>query len=312
MDFKADLEKQLDWLYSTVMNSPEKDLEKIICKKLDKCGLMYRTFSRTKEKMSVVNKIERKRNTYLKEKKKMQDIVGIRIVLYFKDDIDICIDILRNLFQIDNFEYDKPDAETFKPQRINYVFKMPETIMKIPNEMSEECLIDNTFEVQIRTIFSEGWHEVEHDIRYKYSDKWVTAADLSRELNGVLATLELCDQNIMLICEQLAARKYREKDWDSMLRNKLRLRLTKMPLNKHLCDILSKNAQLAKALYRFERKKIIKFLTENTVPKSCDNIVYIINEIYLLDKSISQITPKIITDKCNEWIKRVKLYNESI
>ena len=117
----------------------------------------------------------------------MQDIIGVRIVLYFQDDIDICINILKKLFTIDNHEHDCLDTETFKPQRINYVFKMPTDIMQIPNEISEECLIDNTFEVQIRTIFSEGWHEVEHDIRYKYYDEWKSATILSRELNGIVA-----------------------------------------------------------------------------------------------------------------------------
>ncbi len=298
MNSKEKFEEQLNKLYETIINFPEKEIEKRICKRLDKCGLMYHTFSRTKEKESTRIKIERKSDLYLQKNKKMQDIVGIRIVLYFKDDIDICISVLQQLFDIDNFEYDKPDAETFKPQRINYVFKMPEDVMKIPDELCENCLIDNTFEVQIRTIFSEGWHEVEHDIRYKYLDDWNVAAGLSRELNGIFAVLEICDDNIMSICERLAYRKYKEKSWASMLRNKFRLRFMHQALDSSLQKILSEDAELAKALYRFERQRFICFFAENNIPKTFNNIIYVINEIQLHNKDISQLAPQTLVEKC--------------
>lgn len=301
MNSKDDFEKQLDKLYSRVINTPEKEIEKFICKKLDKCGIMYRIFSRTKERESVKEKIEKKRALYLSSGKKMQDLVGIRIVLYFRDDIDICIDILKQLFDVDNYEYDRPNTETFKPQRINYVFRIPEDIMKIPGDISDDCLIDNTFEVQIRTILSEGWHEVEHDIRYKYLDEWNTVPDFSRELNGILAVLEVCDHNIMSICEQLAYKKYKEKEWDSMIRNKFRIRFAHQPLDNDLSQILSNNPKLAKELYRFDREKLIYYLAENSIPRNCNNVVYIINETQLHNKAISLLTPSVIADKCKPF-----------
>lgn len=300
MDTKDNFENQINKLYSAVLNTPEKDIEKLICKKLDKCGLMYRIFSRMKEKESVKKKIEKKKSLYLSNGKKMQDLVGIRIVLYFKDDIDICINILKELFEVDNYEYDQPNAETFKPQRINYVFRIPENILKIPDDISEKCLIDNTFEVQIRTIFSEGWHEVEHDIRYKYFEEWDSVPDLSRELNGILAVLEICDHNIMSICEKLAYKKYKEKEWDSMIRNKFRLRFSRQPLSKELVQILSNNSMLAKELYRFDRERLICFFAENAVPRNCNNVVYIVNEIQLHNKAISVLTPSVIAEKCKK------------
>ncbi|MBK7959276.1 MAG: hypothetical protein IPK03_14995 [Bacteroidetes bacterium] len=33
--------------------------------------------------------------------------------------------------------------------------------------MVNNSLVDSTFEVQLRTILSEGWHEIDHDLRYK-------------------------------------------------------------------------------------------------------------------------------------------------
>lgn len=297
MNSKDNFDEQLEKLYSAVIYNPGEDIEKIICKKLDKCGIMYRSFSRTKEKVSVKEKIEKKRDKYLQRGEKLQDLVGIRIVLYFRDDIDICIDILTQLFEVNNFEYDKPNAETFKPQRINFVFNMPENIMKIPDDISNACLIDNTFEVQIRTIFSEGWHEVEHDIRYKYLNEWNPVPELSRELNGILAVLEVCDCNIMSICEQLAYKKYKGKEWDSMIRNKFRLRFSHQPLDNKLSQILSNNSKLAKEIFRFERKKLIHYFAESTIPRNCNNVVYIINATQLHDDKIECLTPLVIAEK---------------
>ena len=50
MNSKDNFDEQLEKLYNTVINNPDKDIEKLICKKLDKCGIMYRSFSRTKKK----------------------------------------------------------------------------------------------------------------------------------------------------------------------------------------------------------------------------------------------------------------------
>ena len=45
--------------------------------------------------------------------------------------------------------------------------------------------IEPTFKIQIRTVFSEGWHEVEHDLRYKCKDDWEGCELYSHTLNGI-------------------------------------------------------------------------------------------------------------------------------
>ena len=52
---------------------------------LSKCGLMYRIFSRVKTVDSIRHKLNVK---YADKKVKIQDMIGIRIVLYFQDDVD--------------------------------------------------------------------------------------------------------------------------------------------------------------------------------------------------------------------------------
>ena len=222
----------------------------------------------------------------------------MRIYLYFSDDIDICINILKELFEIDNYEYDHPDTETFRPQRINFVFKIPNDISFVSSKTQNECLIDNTFEVQIRTTLSEGWHEVEHDIRYKHQNLWKHEPGLSRELNGILAVLEVCDNNIISICEKLAYKKYKDNAWEAMIRIKFRMRLQPNPLSSKLSAIVDENKNIiGKALLRFSRVKVISYFRKTGLPLRCDNVVYIINLLELHNPEIDQMTPEVVRRK---------------
>ena len=53
---------------------------------LTRSGLMFRIFSRVKADYSVNKKIKSK---YAGTKSKLQDMIGIRIVVYFQDDVDV-------------------------------------------------------------------------------------------------------------------------------------------------------------------------------------------------------------------------------
>lgn len=229
----------------------------------------------------------------------MQDIIGVRIVLYFKDDIDLCLTIIRKNYSIIEIVRDEENTDTFRPMRLNIVCRMPDSII---SQFSSEIWtfpIDTTFEIQIRTIFSEGWHEVEHDLRYKHKSDWDDHIELSRNLNGILATLETCDWTILNVLEQLAYQKYKEHDWEAMLRNHLRIRMDSTGLSKDIICILNENPALAKDFYRVDRQEFLLYLSNpylRSFPKKLDNIVFLINELLIRDSSLSEITPSLLKD----------------
>ena len=299
MGTKEKVIQNINLHYDKIANRVEEDLKKQIERELQTCGIMCRVFARKKTKESLIEKMEKKAELkYLPNNEKMQDLIGIRIVLYFKDDIEICISILNELYTIVGCEHDKYDTETFRPQRINYVFEIPNTMDYLEKEMQELCLIDNTFEVQIRTIFSEGWHEVEHDIRYKFCCDWETEEDLSRELNGIFAVLEVCDNDIMALCDKMAYRKYKDCKWESMIRNKFRLRFHHEPLSIELRDILDNDKTgIGKGVFRFSREKLVCMLRRMRVPKTCNNVIYLINATELHSQKIDMLTPENIKRK---------------
>ena len=68
-----------------ILTDISQELTDGISRSLSKCGLMYRIFSRVKTVDSIRHKLNVK---YADKKVKIQDMIGIRIVLYFQDDVD--------------------------------------------------------------------------------------------------------------------------------------------------------------------------------------------------------------------------------
>ena len=161
-----------------------------ISSQLNSVGLMFRIFSRTKSIRSIKSKLSS--NAEYGKTKKLQDLIGIRVVLYFNDDIKT----VKNIISLDYSEkcndtsIDKVKNDEFKALRYNIVYSLDEEDCKTLSLGEHETSIDSTFELQIRTIFSEGWHEIEHDLRYKCKSDWDGFDEESRRLNGVYASLE--------------------------------------------------------------------------------------------------------------------------
>jgi ppGpp synthetase/RelA/SpoT-type nucleotidyltranferase len=134
---------------------------------LSKCGLMYRIFSRVKTVDSIRHKLNVK---YADKKVKIQDMIGIRIVLYFQDDVD-ALAVYYSAKDVVKKSIDEYDSSTFKPQRLNITRLIPEDMAEdftaaVPEEFKD--LVEPTYEIQIRTVFSEGGHGVEKDLRNNF------------------------------------------------------------------------------------------------------------------------------------------------
>lgn len=290
-----------------------KELGRAIQEKLKKSGIYFRIFSRLKEAGSVWHKLEWKKEEYIAKNKKLQDIVGIRIVLYYMDDISICKELLKNTYTViekDSHE-DIPKVNEFNPLRMNYVCRMPEEFVKrFPEELWEKYRIDKTFEVQIRTTFSEGWHEVDHDVRYKHKEEWQQHYEFSRELNGIYATLEVCDRNMVNLLERMAYQNYKNMQIEAMIRHKFRLRFENSEISVPLWEFLMKDGELVKQLYRTDREEPIRFFASplsDGIPLTIDNLVLVCNELRLGRKELEDRTPMLIKERTDKWQQKQKI-----
>lgn len=288
--------------YSTDLAIQE--IQNQVTRVLDKSGLYYRIFARCKSDNSTQKKLSTK--SYSRETGYlMQDYIGVRIALYFYDDISICEEIVRHHFNVISKSSSEQNSETFSPVVLNLICTIPEHSLElIQKELWEDFLFDKTFEIQIRTIFSEGWHEIEHDVRYKCKEDWVKHQDLSRNLNGILATLETCDWSMVAITNELAYREYKNKEWSKMIKDKLRIHLTEMVIDTQLSQLLDENNDLAKSLFRCDRKELLVYLTriKTKLPLTVDNLIFLINHLSIKNPDISSIAPAAFNNLLGEGI----------
>lgn len=271
-----------------------KEITDLIQDDLSRVGIFYRIFFRCKSEVSVQRKIKAK--GYDGNDSFLRDVIGIRINLYFIDDLQIVFDHLLSKYKEDFVEktIDEKNATEFKPERINLIYKIPKQFLGEFNEVVTDREIDRTFEIQLRTVLSEGWHEVDHDMRYKYQEDWTGHSDLSRYFNGILASLETSDLSILSLFDQISYRYYKAENWKAMLRTKLRLRITEAESVQKLDLVISGSSEIKKQLYKIDRKDFLnKLLSENyRFPLSYSNLIFLINHIYLNHEEINLLLPE--------------------
>lgn len=284
-----------EMLKLNISDVPAKELENLTKMYLDKCGLFYKCFSRIKQGKSIYDKLD---NRIKKGKAdyKMQDLVGLRIVVYFKEDIKICEKIIQEHFEVLEMVKDYEETEKFGPQRINYVCKLPEEIVNTFDSSIWSYPFDKTFEIQIRTIFSEGWHEVEHDFRYKCKTDWDNNLDLSRVLNGIFATLDNCDWVISDLIHQMAYRHYKENNWIAMLKNIYMIRLTDDDDMDEIVEYFNANTRVAKLFLQLDREQLLFQLSDisRRIPLKMRTVVLLSNLMQIHDETLEKMTPEAI------------------
>lgn len=289
------------------MNYISSDIERIakeitrdIEAELEKAGIFYRIFYRCKDDRS----LSRKLNTliggelkYNERDKLIRDIIGIRINLYFLDDLEIFRNYYKKKFQKDFVEetIDENTTTEFKPTRINTIFKIPSKFGIEFREVIGDLRIDATYELQLRTMFSEGWHEVEHDLRYKCQEDWNRYPQMARTFNGILASLETHDWAIIQIFNSLAYSHYTQSEITALVRTKFRLRFTHFEINAALREVVN-SAEFSKELFKANREDVLNLLLLNTIPfpLSTENVIFFINHFLITNEEVSKLTPNIL------------------
>ncbi len=271
----------------------EQDLKRIISDRLEQCGMYFRVFSRIKTAASMEHKFERKEYG---EDRKLQDLIGCRINLYFDDDVDICKSIMESTFEVLEWSTSNRREDEFKPTKLNGVFRLPEYLRHEISPATWDMCIDDTFEIQIKTMFFEGWHEIEHDMRYKGEELWVQHPDFSRYFNSILATLELCDKSMVTLFEDMGHQLYKSGDWSDMIRSHFRLKMGDAPLYPEVEERLNQDQDqkvdsLAKRIYKTSKPFLVQQLVKRSrrIPINVNTIVAVLNDTKFHDPQLTEI-----------------------
>lgn len=140
--------------------------------------------SRVKSEDSLAGKLERKGDKY-RTLEDITDLVGVRIITFYTDDVDKVAAIIKKLFLIDwNNSVDKRKAHeltSFGYNSLHYICHLREDgpLSAIP------------FEIQIRTALMHVWSAIEHDIGYKGAVQ--LPPEFRRQFSRLSGMLELAD-----------------------------------------------------------------------------------------------------------------------
>ena len=152
--------------------------------------------SRVKERESLHGKLLKKSDKYT-SLSDITDILGLRIVLFFADDVDKVGQIVKKYFNVDwdnSIDKRKSLAATeFGYLSLHYICSVkPET---------DPELSKFKFEIQIRTGLQHIWAEIEHDIGYK--SKFGIPRDIRRLFSKMASLLEIADDEFLVIRDSM-------------------------------------------------------------------------------------------------------------
>ncbi|MBI9107479.1 MAG: (p)ppGpp synthetase [Spirochaetales bacterium] len=154
------------------------------------------------------------------EKKKtitISDILGIRIICPFLEEIELISNMLQELFEIKEHEVKGANYpyQYFGYESVHFLIILPDVFLSVESP-ANDFLIPPVCEIQVRTILQEAWAEVEHELVYK-SEFSPLDDPLKRKLAALNANLTLSDimfQEIRDYQRELnTALKQRRKDF---------------------------------------------------------------------------------------------------
>lgn len=288
-----------------ILNHIGETIASDIQRTIDPLALHYRLHWRVKEIDSLKNKIQSK-GYYSKEGKKVQDIIGFRITTYFYDDVKLLWNVFKQVFDVVDEEYDQEKTDVFGILRKNMVCAMPKHLAQLHTELATSdktyILTDHTFEIQFRTTFSEGWHEIDHALRYKCKDDWAQYPEEERYFNGIFAALESNDRMLKSLFDDLAYNHYKNNNWEAMMRTKFRLHFQKTKFS--LMQYIQEDHSLAKIILRCSRDKILLTMAKykSYIPMTFDNLFWFIIYIEAPEHYIMKSIPSVFF---NEWNMRI-------
>lgn len=246
---------------------------------LSEINVSYLTIDyRIKSFDSFLKKIERKKcdNPFVQ----IEDICGIRIICYYRSDVDKICELINHEFEVLESEdkEDLLDENEFGYRSFHFIVKVKKEWLSTPNYRDFGNL---KAEVQVRTNLMHTWAEIEHKLEYKKDDD--IPVKFKRRFSRISAMLEEADEQF----EELRAEiyKYRqemlsnviEENFNSLEKDQINMDTLQVFMD-YFFPVQEKNTRLASEL---------------------------VSELKQLQLSIQDL--KNYYDRCNRYIESIEL-----
>ena len=174
-----------------LFNEKRKEIEDKVRKCLADAGILVASVeSRVKTEHSLAGKLELKGAKY-KSLSDITDILGMRVITFYLDDVDKVASAIERLFEVDwEDSVDKRkllDLDSFGYLSLHYICRTPG--------------LPYRFEVQMRTILQHAWSTLDHDTGYKSGVE--IPRYYIRNINQLAGMLELVDEQFSRIRTEL-------------------------------------------------------------------------------------------------------------
>ena len=167
--------------------------QRLLADLLKMLGLKVLSISgRVKDRESLREKLLRPGKDY-KTLQQVTDVVGLRVVTFFEDDVDEVASTIAKEFDlvlehcVDRRYFEDPDR--FGYRSLHYVCRLSEGRRNLSE--NARCR-DEMFEIQIRSVLQHAWAEIEHDLGYKNAG--TIPNEIRHQLFRVAGLLELADR----------------------------------------------------------------------------------------------------------------------
>ena len=157
---------------------------------------------RVKAEKSLEGKLRLKGDKY-RDIYDITDIVGLRVITFYIDDIDKIASVLERLFEIDwEHSVDKRklhEIDSFGYLSLHYICRIPKSAWEDPSFPEFNQI---PFEVQIRTVLQHAWANMNHDTGYKSGVE--IPSIYRRNMSRLAGMLELVDDEFSRIRRELS------------------------------------------------------------------------------------------------------------